>query len=132
MDIEQLRAELTRRGISFAPNAGLANLEGKLAEAIGKEQEQASGVQSGAPGSELTTTPDVPAGKPGEVKVVEPAAEPVIVPAEKQESLADIGAIARFEAAVDAKVAAGLPRETATEVVKRQLAYDASLKLSEG
>jgi len=131
MDIEQLRAELTRRGISFAPNAGIANLEGKLAEAIAKEAEETGG-QPGAPNTDPTPTPEVPPGKSGKVKDAAPAADPVTAPAATETHEAEATELARFEAMVDAKVAAGLSREMATEVVKRQLAYDATLKPSEG
>lgn len=60
---------------------------------------------------------DPPAGN--EPTPAGPAADPSTAPA-------------RYEAMIEAKVAAGLSREMATEVVKRQMDYDATLKSSEG
>lgn len=113
MDLQQLRDELTRRGISFAANAGVANLEAKLAEAIAKEKELTGETLPQDPEGKSSPGPETPAA-PAAVASTAPAAE---VP----------DAISEVE--IIAKTQAGLTREQAIEVITNQRAHDKALGL---
>lgn len=123
MDIEQLRAELTRRGISFAANAGLPNLQAKLEAAIAAEgggQQPPANSDNPQPPSGAGPEGNLP---PGAAKAAEPVAPKTKAPAAPAaESITDlIEAPARYyDGLRQAKVTAGLKLEQAIEVTARQ------------
>lgn len=128
MDINQLREELTKRGISFAANAGLANLQGKLDEALALEAEAMAKQVAGADLSVLATGSETAPTPPPELEVVvkpgaatgaAPAAAAATAPAAPEE-------IPELE--ILAKMRAGLTREQAVEVISNQRAHDKGLE----
>jgi hypothetical protein len=145
MDIQQIRDELTRRGISFAANAGLANLEAKLAAAIAQEEasaeeakraeDQTAAKTATAAGATGAAAGSEPEGKssPGAAKAAAPAAAKPATPAAPAAAKTAPPALpaaanddAYYEAMCRAKQEAGLSLEQAIEVTAKQRAEDAS------
>lgn len=128
MDIAELRAELTRRGITIAANAGVTKLQSLLDAAIAEEETAAAeAIKAKSEADGLTARQMVdqkiePAqGKSGAGKAAAPAAEPSTAPA-------TVASTAIPESEISEKVTAGLTREQAIEVITHQRAHDKALK----